>query len=210
MDVPAKIDPQPDGPLQVSGAIGLYNSRAERIATDAKFWLCRCGGSASKPFCDGTHKKIGFSSARQLDPAKAVTQNYVGKAVTIHDNRAICAHAGFCTDQSPNVFRMQQEPWIDANADADVLAHTIATIKQCPSGALAYSVGGQLFEHTGREPAIHIGKDGPYAIQGGVQLAGDAKSVSQEHYTLCRCGQSKNKPFCDGSHWDAGFKDDKN
>lgn len=208
MDGPARIDPQPNGPLQVSGPVGLYNARAQRIATEATFWLCRCGGSANKPFCDGTHLKIRFSSARQADPAKAVTTDYAGQGITIHDNRAICSHAGFCTDQSPHVFRMRQEPWIDA--DADAVAHTIATIRQCPSGALAYSVDGQRFEHSGREPAIHIAKDGPYAVQGSVQLAGDARPVSREHYTLCRCGQSKNKPFCDGSHWAAGFKDDKN
>jgi CDGSH-type Zn-finger protein len=54
-----------------------------------------------------------------------------------------------------------------------------------------------------------VTKDGPYAVSGGIELAGVSfgDGASQEHYTLCRCGASKNKPFCDGSHWDAGFKD---
>ncbi len=208
MSDPVTIDPRPDGPLQVSGPVSLCNSSGDALATDAKFWLCRCGGSGNKPFCDGTHKKIGFSSARLSDPEERTTINYVGKNITIHDNRSICAHAGFCTDHSPAVFRMKQEPWIDA--DADAIAKTVATVQMCPSGALAYSIDGVLQEHSGRAPALRISKDGPYEVVGAVSLRGDATAVSNEHYTLCRCGQSKNKPFCDGTHWNVGFKDEKN
>lgn len=207
---PITINPKPDGPLHVSGAIGLENSRGEAIAiaTGAQFWLCRCGGSANKPFCDGTHAKIGFSSARLSDPAKRATKTYAGKHLTVHDNRSACAHAGYCTANSPAVFSMSAKPWIDA--DGDAAAKTMATIDLCPSGALAYSIDGVLHEFTGRPPNIVVTKDGPYAVEGGPQLKGDAAPVSSEHYTLCRCGQSKNKPFCDGAHWDAGFKDEKN
>jgi CDGSH-type Zn-finger protein len=205
---PVTIDPKLNGPLQVSGAIGLSNSRGETVATEAQFWLCRCGGSGNKPFCDGTHKKLGFSSLRQSDPAQRSTKAYAGTHITVHDNRSICAHAGHCTEHSPSVFSMTAEPWIDA--DGDTVAQTVATIQMCPSGALAYSIDGVLHEHAARAPAIRITKDGPYAVVGGPQLKGDAAPVSNEHYTLCRCGQSKNKPFCDGAHWAAGFKDDKN
>ncbi|MEO8250388.1 MAG: CDGSH iron-sulfur domain-containing protein [Burkholderiales bacterium] len=208
MSDPVSIDPKPDGPLQINGPIPLANSSGEVIATEARYWLCRCGGSDNKPFCDGTHQKLGFSSARQSDPALRATVDYVGKKITIHDNRSICAHAGHCTDHLPEVFRMKEEPWIDA--DAKSVAETVATIKTCPSGALAYSVDGVRREHTGRAAAIHITKDGPYAVVGGPQLKGDAAPVVEEHYTLCRCGQSKNKPFCDGAHWAAGFKDNRN
>ena len=208
MPDPITIDPKPNGPLQVSGALGLSNSSGEALATEAQYWLCRCGGSANKPFCDGTHKKIGFSSARQSDPAQRGTVAYVGKNITVHDNRSICAHAGHCTEHSPSVFSMTAKPWIAA--DADAVANTVDTIRMCPSGALAYSIDGVLHEHSGRAPGIRVTKDGPYAVVGGPQLKGDAAPVSSEHYTLCRCGQSKNKPFCDGAHWAAGFKDDKN
>jgi len=208
MPDPVIINPKPNRPLHVSGAISLSNSRGEALATESQFWLCRCGGSGNKPFCDGTHKKIGFSSARESDPAKRGTVSYAGKNITIHDNRSICAHAGHCTEHSPAVFSMTAKPWIDANADA--VAQTVATIQMCPSGALAYSIDGVLHEHSGRAPAIRISKDGPYEVVGGLELRGDAAPVSAEHYTLCRCGQSKNKPFCDGAHWGAGFKDDKN
>ena len=203
-----KIDPKRDGPLQVNGTVRLCNSAGETLATETRFWLCRCGGSGNKPFCDGTHKHNRFSSARQSDPAQGVTRRYAGRNITIHDNRSVCAHAGHCTGHSPSVFSMDAEPWIDA--DADTAARTIATIGMCPSGALAYSIDGLLHEPSGRLPSIQVTKDGPYAIVGGVPLEGDATPLSHEHYTLCRCGQSKNKPFCDGAHWQAGFKDEKN
>jgi CDGSH-type Zn-finger protein len=210
MTDPITINPKPNGPLHVTGAIGLSNSRGEVVATESQFWLCRCGGSGNKPFCDGTHKRKGFSSARESDPAKRATVDYAGKHLTIHDNRSICAHAGHCTAHSPAVFSMSAKPWINADADADAMAQTVATIEICPSGALAYSIDGVRHEHNGRAPAIRIAKDGPYEVVGGPQLLGDATPVSSEHYTLCRCGQSKNKPFCDGTHWAIEFKDEKN
>ncbi len=208
MTEPTTIEPKPNGPLQVSGPVALTDSRGETIATDAKYWLCRCGESANKPFCDGTHRKNGFSSERLADPAASVTKAYAGKAITVHDNRSVCAHAGLCTEHSPAVFSMDGKPWI--NADAQAVDATIATIEKCPSGALSYSIDGVTREHAGRLPAIQVTKDGPYAVVGSPQLLGDAAPLSDEHFTLCRCGQSKNKPFCDGTHWKAGFKDEKN
>ena len=63
-----------------------------------------------------------------------------------------------------------------------------------------------------RAPMVTVTKDGPYAITGGIELVGQplGDATSTEHYTLCRCGGSKNKPFCDGTHWHIGFKDEKN
>ena len=212
MSDPCSIDPRPDGPLQVRGPVGLTNSGGQAVDTPETYWLCRCGGSANKPFCDGSHKKLGFASARLSDPARRATKTFAGKNLTVHDNRSACAHAGHCVAHSPEVFSQSAKPWIaaDAAADADTVAKTIATINSCPSGALAYSTGGVLHEPTGRAPAIRIAKNGPYEVQGGPALLGDEAPVSTEHYTLCRCGQSKNKPFCDGTHGSVGFSDDKN
>lgn len=61
------IEFKPNGPLLIRNLGVLENSKGERLATEAVIALCRCGGSASKPFCDGTHKKIGFSDARQTE-----------------------------------------------------------------------------------------------------------------------------------------------
>lgn len=164
--------------------------------------LCRCGGSKNKPFCDGTHRTNGFSDRNSADPGKNKRQTYAGKGITIYDNRAICAHAGICTDKLAGVFRYGEAPWIDA--DGAALERIKETIRQCPSGALSYADA----EPFGRAPMVSVTPNGPYAITGGIELAGVSfgDGASREHYTLCRCGASKNKPFCDGSHWHVGFK----
>jgi CDGSH-type Zn-finger protein/uncharacterized Fe-S cluster protein YjdI len=61
-DGPLAIDPQPDGPLQVTGNLEITSGTGRVVTRVVKTWLCRCGGSSNKPFCDGTHSKIGFRS----------------------------------------------------------------------------------------------------------------------------------------------------
>ncbi len=204
----ATIEILKDGPLRVTGITQCRNSRGEPIAFEQTVYLCRCGGSSKKPFCDGTHKKIGFSGKREQSGPHGPTVDYKGRAITIHDNRSVCAHIGHCTEQSPEVFSMDNEPWIDP--DGGDPETTAATIKMCPSGALSYTIG-RLRQRAGAGAAcINVLKDGPYFVTGGPALQSDPAPLNPDHYTLCRCGASKNKPFCDGSHWDAGFKDDKN
>ena len=94
--------------------------------------LCRCGGSANKPFCDGTHTKIGFSSTTLEGRVDDKRENYKSEKITIHNNRGMCAHAGRCTDGLPSVFRLKHEPWIDPNGASP--GEIIATIRTCPSG----------------------------------------------------------------------------
>ena len=93
----------------------------------------------------------------------------------------------------------------------------IRAVRACPSGALSYAIGdlearAQVDE--AREPTIEVSKDGPYRVTGAVPLIDDAgqsvvrnQGASLEHYSLCRCGKSQNKPFCSGMHWYAGFRD---
>ena len=169
--------------------------------------LCQCKHTKTPPYCDGTQKKNGFTGARLADGSNDRRKSYAGKRITIHDNRGICAHAGACTDNLASVFRMKQEPWIDA--DGAAVEAIIATIRKCPSGALSYSLDGVEHRDQQREPAVTPTKDGPYAVTGGVELSDVpfGEGASREHYTLCRCGGSKNKPFCDGTHWSIGFRD---
>ena len=88
----------------------------------------------------------------------------------------------------------------------------IETIRQCPSGALSYSVGGAERNDPDAEPAIAIAPNGPYVVTGGPDLLDTTRGegASTRRFTLCRCGGSKNKPFCDGSHWYNKFTDDAN
>ena len=204
-----RLTPLPNGPysFQPLEVPNLRRANGESCASARGVSLCRCGGSKNKPFCDGAHAKNGFSGERLTDGSADRRASYPGKRITIHDNRDICAHAGACTDDLKSVFRMKQEPWIDP--DGASVDEIIATIRKCPSGALSYSIDGVEQRDQERAPMVTVTNDGPYAITGGVELEGAAfgDGASREHYTLCRCGGSKNKPFCDGTHWSIGFKD---
>jgi CDGSH-type Zn-finger protein len=213
MDAKPKIAFSPNGPYFLmhdttpTPVPNLRRASGEACATVRGVALCRCGASKNKPFCDGTHAAIGFKGTNTADPAKNKRDTYKGKRITIFDNRGICAHAGYCTDELKSVFRMKEEPWIDP--DGAAVEKIVATIRKCPSGALSYAIDGVEAEPPQREPTITVTQDGPYAVTGGVELPGVTfgDGASKEHYTLCRCGASKNKPFCDGSHWTVNFHD---
>jgi len=213
MSAKPKIACLPNGPYyllnetQAAPVANLRRASGEACATVHGVALCRCGGSQNKPFCDGTHGKIGFSDRNSADPANNRRKAYAGKGITIFDNRALCAHAAFCTDELAAVFRHKDKPWIVP--DAAAVEQVVAVIRKCPSGALSYAIDGVEAEPPNRAPMVTVTDNGPYAVTGGVELLGVkmGEGASPEHYTLCRCGASKNKPFCDGSHWDAGFKD---
>ncbi|MBV9446542.1 MAG: CDGSH iron-sulfur domain-containing protein [Streptosporangiaceae bacterium] len=206
-----------DGPYLVTNAEHLRNWLGEDLPARPQMALCRCGGSAIKPFCDGTHATNGFSGAK--DPKRVPDRRdlHPGQSVTVFDNRGICQHSGFCTDRLSAVFHASGDPFVTPAAGrADDI---IAAVRACPSGALSFAVDDveqrPATDHHGtREPAIEVSKDGPYRITGGLPLTEpDGKDVpraegsSREHYALCRCGQSQNKPFCSGMHWYVGFAD---
>jgi len=203
------INPTENGPYLVEGLESLQN-RKGAVEAKPRMALCRCGGSGNKPFCDGTHAKIGFSSEKLEGRVTDQRDNYTGADITVHDNRGICAHAGRCTDGQPAAFKLGEEPWVDPDgASATEISKVINT---CPSGALSYTVSGA--EHRDREgdPGVFIAPNGPYVVSGGPELLNTERGegASTEHFTLCRCGGSKNKPFCDGTHWHKKFVDDKN
>lgn len=200
------INVSENGPYRVEGALEVRAASGDVIETRERFALCRCGGSANKPFCDGTHTRNGFDGTESAD-AGAIAErqdSYAGAAVTILDDRTVCAHAGFCTDNLAAVFKLGEEPWVDATA-ADVDA-IVAQVKQCPSGALSVRVGGELAEDHLPVGVMPV-PNGPYRVSGGVQvLAADGTAYEvRERQTLCRCGGSTNKPFCTGTHWHIGF-----
>lgn len=198
-----------DGPLIVQRVGVFKNSKGEKIPVKPPFSLCRCGASKNKPFCDGSHLRIGFSGEKSDDRRRPETEEYVGKDITIICDDSVCAYSEVCVKNLPNVF-LRKEPWVDP--DGASVKEIIRTIESCPSGALSYRLKGKSSLELEREPAIQILKDGPYRVLGGIELEDEMGSTPRrmDSYTLCRCGASKNKPFCDGSHSEAGFSDEKN
>ena len=204
------IQPSTNGPYIVKELNDLKNSKGETFEPQPMVALCRCGQSSNKPFCDGTHLKVGFTGEKVEGRQPDKIDNYVGKEITIHDNRGVCSHRGYCTDNLPNVFRMKVDPWIDP--DGASVEDIIRVVEMCPSGALSYTKDGVLHKEIDRKAGITVTKDGPYDAVGGIELDDPDGSTpeSKEHFTLCRCGASKNKPFCNGEHWYVEFKDEKN
>ena len=215
-ELPAGIESAPDGPYLVTHVETLTNHLGEPIPTTPTMALCRCGGSARKPFCDGTHARIGFIGAKDPNRVTDRRDSYPGVQVTVFDNRGICQHSGFCTDRLASVFHAGSEPFVTPSGGR--LDEIIAAVRTCPSGALSYAIDAReardQVDQTTRPAAIEVTRDGPYRVTGGPALTdghGDpelrAAGSSTEHYALCRCGQSQNKPFCSGMHWYVDFTD---
>jgi len=213
--VKPKILPLVNGPYYLINDMkpklvdNLQDSKGEPLSTIRGVALCRCGASKNKPFCDGTHGTIGFSSLNKTlnenDNEKRIKdkrRNYFGKEITIHDNRKICSHAAECGDNLPFVFKLNERPWIDP--DGARIQEVINTIRKCPSGALSYSIDDIEYRdpEEKRNPMVTVSKNGPYHITGGIELLGEGVEFGEgawmEHYALCCCGASENKPFCDG------------
>ena len=213
------IVPLPNGPLylindrEIKAIENLENSKGEKLSNIQGIALCRCGASRNKPFCDGTHGVTRFSSKNadnNNNKTSSKRKSYVGSKITIHDNRRICSHAAECVNNLSSVFNLNKRPWI--NPDGAITKEIIETIKKCPSGALSYSIDGIEYRDYDGKQLVKVSKDGPYYITGGIELIGAEfpDDASKEHYTLCRCGTSNNKPFCDGNHSIINFKDEKN
>jgi CDGSH-type Zn-finger protein/truncated hemoglobin YjbI len=207
----------PDGPYLVSNATNMTDWMGQQLATRPQLALCRCGASAIQPLCDGSHVRIGFSSAKDSKRVPDRTDTYEGQQVTILDNRGICQHSGLCTDRLATVFRAEKEPFVAASGGR--MDEIIRAVRDCPSGALSYAMDGleareQVDHGNQREAGIEVTKDGPFRVTGAIPLVdADGQDVprnsnsSREHYALCRCGHSLNKPFCSGMHWFVQFHD---
>jgi CDGSH-type Zn-finger protein/truncated hemoglobin YjbI/ferredoxin len=196
------------GPYRVEGDVAVCGVDGEVLPTSGPVYLCRCGGSRNKPFCDATHGLKGFDGTESADPGPIADRRdaYPSGPVTVYDDRSVCAHFGQCTTRLPRVFRADREPFVDP-AGA-VPAEILDIVEGCPSGALSAAAGAELLEPA-RPASIMPIADGPYRVTGGVQVVseGGTRYEARARQTLCRCGQSRNKPFCDGSHWYARFRD---
>ena len=130
-----------------------------------------------------------------------MADTYKGKKISVSFDGGKCIHSRHCVLNLPQVFIANAEgPWIQPdNTDVGELKRVI---RNCPSGALTYRVEGQADEPAPSVNTVRILENGPYAVNAPLAFgSGDV----QLRATLCRCGASANKPFCDGSHTAAGF-----
>jgi len=213
-----RIAVQVNGPYLVLGDVPLHRKRAvvsehgepltwrteDSLHPSPGYALCRCGGSANKPFCDGTHQRAGFdgTEAAPSDRYQDRAKRYQGAGITVLDDRGICEHAGFCSNRVTNVWKMT-----GSTNDTVVRGQVMSMIERCPSGALSYEVEGQAIEPD--LPAqVSIIADGPLWVTGCVPVErSDGQPLeARNRMTLCRCGGSANKPLCDGTHQKIGFR----
>jgi CDGSH-type Zn-finger protein len=215
----AKIEVTKDGPYLVNGGVPLAEQWIETNAagesldyregktfpTSQQYALCRCGHSGNKPFCDGTHKKVSFDGEETASrvPYSERAQTIEGPTMLLTDVENLCAFARFC-DPKGQVWNLVQQA--DTPEIRELVEHEAG---HCPSGRLVVwdRTTGEAIEPK-FEPSIGLIQDtakkvnGPIWVRGGIPVVsadGEAYEV-RNRMTLCRCGKSANKPFCDGSH----------
>ena len=173
--------------------------------------LCRCGQSNTKPLCDGSHILADFDGTEvALRAPYAESAEVVdGPRIPLADRKDLCADARFC--------HRRGTVWHRVFEDSDEAATVVAEESRlCPSGRYTAIDRDSGVPHEPEfRPSIAFTQDsgaavsGPIWVRGGIEIiAADGESYEvRNRVTLCRCGQSKNKPFCDGSHVSHGFHD---
>jgi CDGSH-type Zn-finger protein len=221
-----KIKVAKEGPYLVSGNIPLQKeiiksdeagnsinwTKGEELPKKEVCGLCRCGESKAKPYCDGTHAKINFDGTETaplegFDGRAEVTQ---GPEISLQDDRTLCAGLRFCHNQKGRVWDLTQE-----SGDSENKKEAINQACKCLSGRLAISGKDGSKIEPEFAPTIGITEDpvacvsGPLAVKGGIPIESAEGKIyeTRNRVTLCRCGKSKNKPFCDASHVGAKFND---
>ena len=209
-----------NGPYLVSGGIPLFEKIIHYdTKQDISQWqdgrlyprqetyaLCRCGQSRNTPFCDGTHLKVKFDGTETASRTSYHDEAVLidGPGLKLTDAKKLCASARFC-HRGGGIWKIITT---SNNPGDKKIAIDIAA--DCPSGRLVV-----YDKQTGKpmepvlEPSIVLIDDpyiktyGPFWVRGGIQiLSSDNKPFEiRNRVTLCRCGKSKNKPFCDSSHW---------
>ena len=215
-----------NGPYFVTGSLPL---KKEIIISDGKdtslewgngdsfpcqesYALCRCGYSKNKPYCDSTHIEIGFDGT-ETAPQKNIFKNAektTGPDLILDDVEALCAAARFC-HRAGGIWDLVEQPKID-----DAKKTAIEEARDCPSGRLVvYDKKTKKALEPLLEPSISLIEDPEKKVSGPIWLKGDIPLQSSDgtsyevrnRVTLCRCGGSGNKPFCDATHIELKFTD---
>lgn len=219
-----RIQVTQDGPYSITGAVPMRKQiigtdergqsvewvEGDEIPAKERYDLCRCGHSGNKPFCDGSHERVGFDGTETAsrEPYLRQADEQDGPEVTLTDASALCAFARFC-DADGQVWNLVE---LDGQGEA-----TTREASNCPSGRLvAWNLAARKALEPDLPPSIGIVEDpaqgvsGPIWVRGGITVtAADGTDYeTRNRMTLCRCGHSRNKPFCDGTHAAIGFSDD--
>ena len=214
-----KIEVLKDGPYLVSGGLPLSeqhivtNAEGESLdyregkqyPAQAQYALCRCGQSGHKPFCDGTHKKVGFDGTETASrgPYLKQAETIEGPTVQLTDAESLCAFARFC-DPKGRIWNL-----VEQTDDPEARKIVEYEAAHCPAGRLVVwdRKTGKAIEPK-FEPSLGLIEDtekrvgGPIWVRGGIPvISADGRAYEvRNRMTLCRCGRSDNKPFCNGSH----------
>jgi len=210
-----------DGPFVVSAGIPLCDQimvpdeaglsvswhQGKVYPIRGEYELCRCGHSKNKPFCDGTHNEILFDGTETAKRTPFISQAEpvtIGAAMDLIDVPVLCANARFC-DRAGGAWDNTRQ---SDNPEAKKIA--LQEVADCPAGRLVLrDKNGQDIEPR-FEPSICLVIDpvlnvlGPLWVRGGIPIESADGHVYEvrNRVTLCRCGKSTNKPFCDGKHED--------
>jgi CDGSH-type Zn-finger protein len=173
--------------------------------------LCRCGRSKKHPFCDGSHAQNGFDGTETAErqPIVELSKTYDGPDMYLTDAKCFCALARFC-DPHGGVWNQ-----VKMSDDPEIRAVFLQEVWDCPAGRLVAwdkQTGRAIEPHF--EPSIVLIEDpkmkcsGPIWVRGGIPVIGadGFPYETRNRVTLCRCGASSNKPFCDASHLPMRFK----
>ena len=179
-------------------------SNREELEHPPTYLLCRCGQSENKPFCDGTHAFELFDGTEttSTNTSRERAEVHDGPGLRVLKDGELCQHAGFCTNKVTNWFEM-----IPKTDDHQVRVQLLGMIEHCPSGALSYELEGETIEPD-LPVAICPVTDGPLFVSGGIEIERVSGELLEprNRVTLCRCGRSSNRPFCDGTHFEIEFK----
>jgi CDGSH-type Zn-finger protein len=214
-----KVKVSKDGPYIVTGGVPLIQEEicnddegycrtwkeAKRFPVQEQYALCRCGQSKNKPFCDGSHAKVHFNGteAAGSEPYLRHPEITRGPALELADHQQLCVHARFC-QRAGGIWKLTEQ-----SGDPEARKIAIEEACNCPSGRLVMKdrKTGEVIEPD-LEKSIVVteypprGEHGPLWVRGGIPVeSADGKTYTvRNRVTLCRCGKSGNKPFCDGSH----------
>ena len=214
-----KISVSKNGPYLVSGGIPLITAEicnddegycrtwrdVTRYPVQERYALCRCGHSKNRPFCDGTHATVHFDGTETAGEEAYLKYpgTVDGPALKLEDVEGLCVHARFCM-RAGGIWNLVRQ---SGNREARDTA--IEEACNCPSGRLVVrdKKTGQAIEPAFEKSIVVIeyparGEHGPLWVRGGIPVvSADGRQYRiRNRLTLCRCGKSGNKPFCDGSH----------